>query len=163
MNLKTFVPGFLKKENLGDLTVRTSDFNLVARRPGLLKKLRRLTLHSGSGMNHELDNLLHIIQQRPVEAKAILAYQNSTLVGWAILSREDSGFYFPNTDEPFSASQGALFEVYVDPKYRRKGIGTKLIETAKKKCGTHTLCLCPWDSSSRNFFKNFKKYNPREL
>lgn len=163
MNFNSLVPNFLKKENSDDLTVRVSDFNLVAQRPGLIKKLRRLTLHSNSGMNHELDNLLRAVKTRRVEAKVLLAYKTSSLVGWAILSKEDSSFFFPNTHDPFSATDGVLFEVYVDPKYRRQGIGTKLMEKAKKKSGLNRICLCPWDSNSRGFFKNFKKYNPKEL
>lgn len=163
MKLKSLFPLFQNKQKSEDLTVRVSDFNLVAQRPGLLKKLRSLTLHSSSGMNHELDALTRLVKQRRVNAKVILAYQDATLVGWAILSKEDSNFYFPNTYDSFTPAQGVLFEVYVDPKYRRKGIGTKIMETAKKKAGTQTICLCPWDSNSRGFFKNFQKYNPREL
>lgn len=163
LNLKSFVPAFLKKKDYPGLTVRVSDFNLLAQRPGVIKKLRTLTLHSGSGMNNELDSLLHIVKRRPVDCKVIRAYIDSKLVGWAILSRENSNFNFPNTDNGFSSDQGVLFEVFVDPLHRRKGVGTKIMETAKKKSGRQPICLCPWNSTSRAFFNNFKKYNPKEL
>ena len=163
LNLKSFTPAFLKKKDLPGLTVRVSDFNLLAQRPGVIKKLRTLTLHSGSGMNNELDSLLSLVKRRPVDCKVIRAYIDSKLVGWAILSRENSNFNFPNTDNGFSSDQGVLFEVFVSPEHRRKGVGTKIIETAKKKSGGQPICLCPWNSTSRAFFNNFKKYNPKEL
>lgn len=166
LNLKSFVPLFSKKKDLTGLTgltVRVSDFNLVAQRPAVIKKLRTLTLNSTSGLNNEIDNLLNLVKRRPVDCKIIRAYLDSKLVGWAILSRENSDFNFPNTDNGFSSDQGVLFEVYVHPEYRRKGVGTKIIETAKKKSGKQPICLCPWNSTSRAFFNNFKKYNPKEL
>jgi ribosomal protein S18 acetylase RimI-like enzyme len=163
MNLTSFVPGFLKKEIPSALTVRVSDFNLLAQKPGAIRKLRRLTLHSGSGMNYELDNLLSLAKQRPVSCKILRAYQEKSLVGWAFLSKEKSDFNFANTDDGYNVIQGVLFEVYVDPDHRRKGVGTKLIEVAQRKCGTQRICICPWDSSSRLFYNNFKKYNPKVL
>lgn len=163
MNFKSYVPRLLKKKDSSGLTIRVSDFNLLARRPEVIKKLRTLTLASTSGMNFEIDNLLDLIKQRPVDCKVIRAYQDTILVGWGILSRENSDFKFLNTQSGFSSSQGVLFQLYVHPEYRRKGIGTKITEIAKKKAGKHSICFSPWNFSSRAFFNNFKKYNPKEL
>jgi len=67
--------------NLFTLRVRTEDFNDVAKKPQLLAKLRTLTLHPSSGMNHEMNHLLKTIQTRAVECKVILATRKREIVG----------------------------------------------------------------------------------
>jgi GNAT superfamily N-acetyltransferase len=151
-------------KNCPGLTVRVRDFNLVAKSPGLIKKLRRLTLNPYSGMNNELTVLLDRIKTRPVEAKVILGYLNSELVAWALLSKEQSDFWFINHSDGYVPSYGTLFEVYVDPNHRRKGIGSILLKAAKRKIGAaNTLCICPWDIRSEAFFNNFKSIKHRKM
>ncbi len=154
---------FDKKEKLDPLTIRTIDFNLIVSRPEFCKKLKKLTLHADSGLNYELDNLLKISKQRKINAKVLTAYHKKSLIGWALLSKENSNFCFYNTLDGFDASQGVLFEVYVDPEYRRRGVGTTLIRTAKKCIGKDQLFICPWDELSTNFYKKFKRYKAKEL
>lgn len=162
--LKNYLPKFLlKKENTEPLTVKVLDFNLVARKPMLLRKMRKLTLRPESGLNHELNHLLKTIKDSPVKAKVIAAYLGRSLVGWAILSREASDFNFPNTWNDFDPKDGVLFEVYVDPNHRRKGIGTEIIKVARKHAGPSQLCICPWDDQSRAFYASLKKYKTKHL
>src|SRR5208337_3552157 len=76
------------------LTIRVRDFNLVAQRPELLAQLRKLTLHSYSGLNLELNQILKNLVTRPVSCKVVLAYRWRELVGWGLLSNEDSNIYY---------------------------------------------------------------------
>jgi hypothetical protein len=73
------------------LKIEIADFSDVAKNPALLKKLRELTLHPYSGMNHELDHLERDVKERDVKCQIITAYRSSflrphVLVGWALLS-----------------------------------------------------------------------------
>jgi GNAT superfamily N-acetyltransferase len=139
------------------------DFNDVAKKPSLIKKLRDLTLCYGSGMNIELDHLLATIKERKVNCRIIKVISKTKLVAWALLSRESSSFKFSNTWDRFDPSIGTLFEVYVHPDYRRMGIGSELIKIARKRSGSMTLCIAPWDSQSRGFFLNFERYKHKKL
>lgn len=137
--------------------VRTLDFNKVARDTTLLTILRSLTLHSYSGMNHELNNLItRVISSEIVDVQILVAIHQETIVGWALLSREASNFHFTNVGDGYRPAMGTLFEVYVEPQYRRKGIGSRLMKAALRKVGYGTICYCPWDHTSREFYKNFK-------
>jgi GNAT superfamily N-acetyltransferase len=150
-------------KNLLSLTVRVEDFNLVAQKPDLLKKLRSLTLHCNSGMNHELNQMLRIINTRPVQCKIIMAFSDRQMVGWALLSREKSDFCFTRSYSGFDPKQGALFQVYVDPKHRRKGIASHLLKVARKRTGATPLCVCPHDYSSDSFYEKFDHFNYNRL
>lgn len=164
LNFKKILPGFLfKKENSVPLTIKVLDFNLVAKKPALLKKMRALTIRPESGLNHELNHLLRTIETRPVRSKVIAAYLDSKLVGWGLLSREDSSFCFSNTWDGYKSNDGILFELYVDPNHRRQGIGSEIIKTARKHSGPLKLCIAPWNDSSRAFYNTFKKYKTKEL
>ena len=109
MNLRNFLT----------LTIRTLDFNLVARQPVLLAKLRKLTLNPYSGLNCELNRMLEDVKERPVDCQLILAYRFRTLVGWGILSKETTTFKFSRSLDGFRSEDGKLFQVFVDPSYRR--------------------------------------------
>jgi GNAT superfamily N-acetyltransferase len=148
---------------LTDLKIRTEDFNLVAKKPVLLNKLRKLTLHGRSGMNHELDHLIDDAKIRNVNAKVLLAYYKRELIGWALLSREKSDFNFPRSYYGFNPVDGVLFEVFVDHLHRRKGIGSALMKKARQKAGPLKLCVVPWDYQSERFYMNFKHYKNIEI
>lgn len=144
--------------DLFSLKIKTEDFDAVAKKPELLKKLRELTLHPGSGLNYELNHLTKNAATRSVSAKVLLAYHKRELVGWALLSRENSDFYFQHAYDGYQPSKGTLFEVYVNPEYRRQGIGGALMKAARKKAGSMRLCVCPWDYQSEAFYQNFDHY-----
>lgn len=144
--------------------IRTLDFNKVAQDEKLISVLRSLTLHSYSGMNHELNNLIKRVKSSEiVDVQVLAAYHKDIIVGWALLSREPSNFSFTHVWDGYRPSLGALFEVYVDPLYRRKGIGSRLVKAAKRKVGTSRLCFCPWDNQSTDFYKNFEHVNHIKL
>ncbi len=73
------------------------------------------------------------------------------------MSREKSDFYFQRRDS-FDPSDGTLFEVFVNPEYRKQGIGSALMKAARKKAGSTRLCVCPWDYQSERFYQSFDHY-----
>lgn len=148
----------MNSTNLFSLKIKTEDFDIVATKPELLKKLRELTLHSYSGMNYELNHLTDSAKTRSVNAKILLAYYKRELVGWALMSREKSDFYFQHAYNGFDPSEGTLFEVFVNPDYRRQGIGGALMKAARKKAGSTRLCVCLWNYQSERFYQNFDHY-----
>lgn len=151
-------------KNLFTLTLRVVDFNLLPQHPDLIKQLRKLTLYRGSGLDRELDNLTKIIKTRPVKAKVILAYrQSNKLVGWGLLSKEHSAISFYETNEYFEPNDGMLLEIFIDPAFRRQGIGTEIMKVARRKAGPYRLCVAPWDTRSREFYKTFPNYNNKWL
>jgi len=151
----------VKKENSRGLTIRCADFNIVMKKPTLLKKLRKLTLYPYSGMNYEITSLESLSKKRPVKCEALLAFYDGELVGWALLSRETSSFGFSN--KPFKEGDGILFEIFIEDAYRRKRIGTKLLQIARRKSNGDKLCVAPWDFGSTRFYEKFKNYNYTRL
>jgi GNAT superfamily N-acetyltransferase len=150
-----------KKENSTPLTIRCLDFNIVLTKPELLSVLRKLTLYPYSGMNHELNSLECLSRIRPVKSQVLLAYYEQKLAGWALLSRETSTYGFHKAS--FKNGDGVLFEVFVEDEYRRKGIGTELIQVARRKANGDRLCVSPWNSTSDMFYDKFKNYKYKIL
>jgi GNAT superfamily N-acetyltransferase len=150
-------------KNLFTLTIRALDFNLVPGKPELMKQLRKLTLHSYSGLNRELDSLIRLMDHRPVQAQVLLAYRDKKLVGWALFSKEESAMQFMNTWQRFKPTDGVLFEVYIHPDHRRQGIASELMKVARRKASGTRLCVAPWDERSRGFFSNFMNYRAKWL
>ncbi len=153
MNLRNFLT----------LTIRVVDFNLVARQPVLLAKLRKLTLSPYSGLNCELNRMLEDVKTRSVDCQLLLAYRFKTLVGWGILSKETTNFKFSRSLEGFKSDDGKLFQVFIDPAYRRQGIATELFKKAQQLVGNETLCVCPWDERSEGFYSQFAGINTKWL
>jgi GNAT superfamily N-acetyltransferase len=139
-------------KNLLTLTVRVVDFNLVAHQPELLTQLRELTLSPYSGMNHELNRMLEDVKTRKVNCNVLLAYRFRTLVGWGILSKETTHFNFSRSFEGFNAENGMMFQVFVDPSYRRQGIASEIYKKAQQMANSELLHVCPWDERSVNFY-----------
>lgn len=148
--------------NLLTLTIRVEDYNLVADQPGFLQQLRKLTFFSMSGMNYELNNFERVRKSRPVDVKILTAYRGSQLVGWALMSREPSDYWFSHM-KGFHSGDGVLFEIFIDSKYRRQGIGSELIKVARRKANGTRLCICPHDEISDKFFSNFKNFKNKEM
>lgn len=150
-------------KNLLTLTIRTVDFNLVARQPVLLEKLRKLTLSPYSGLNHELNRMLEDVKERSVDCQLILAYRFRTLVGWGILSKESTNFRFSRSQMGFRSEYGKMFQVFIDPAYRRQGIATELFKKAQQMVGDETLHVCPWDERSEGFYSKFQNIKTKWL
>ncbi len=145
MNLKNFLT----------LTIQNLDFNLVAERPDLVEKLRELTLEPRSGLNHELNWMLKAAPNRKINCQILLAYRFDKLLGWALLSKEDTDFCFTRSYEGFNSEDGWLFQVYIDPAHRRQGIASELYKRALKITQNDTVCICPWDEQSAGFYSAF--------
>lgn len=139
------------------LKIKTEDFNKVAKKQHLLSKLRELSLGPDSGLNYELDQMGAKVNFKKVKAKILLAYFKKQLIGWALLSKEETDYAF-SPDTKFDPIKGALFQVYVHPDFRNEGIGTELLKMARKKAGNSILYFCPWDKKSIKFFAKFKHY-----
>lgn len=134
------------------MTIYVEDYNLVAARPELIKKLRALTISKYSGMNFELNNFEKISSFRKVNCKILTAYNLNKLVGWALLSKEPSNFTFQRSFNGFESNgEGAMFQVYVDYPHRKQGIANELLKTAMRK--EPKLYVCPHDDLSSALFK----------
>lgn len=149
-------------------TIEILDFNSIYKDKKIISDLRKLTICSYSGMNHELDSLSSLAKKRKVNAKVISVKRNDKIVGWALLSKEDSDFPFGyslsgNISNFDAKRDGALFEVFVDPNYRRSGIGSALIKKARKHAGPAQLCIAPHDYKSNKFYEKHKKYKQKRL
>ena len=142
MNLRNFLT----------LTIRVQDFNLVAHQPQLLAKLRKLTLNPYSGLNNELNRMLEDAKDRTVKCQVITAQRFQKLVGWGILSKETTQFSFSRSYQGFNADDGLLFQVFVDPVYRRQGIASEIYKKAQQLANNEILHVCPWDERSTNFY-----------
>jgi GNAT superfamily N-acetyltransferase len=142
-----------------DFVVHVESFNTVVTKPEMMQRLRKLTIAPYSGLNHELTTLTKISKTRKVNCDILTAEKNGTIIGWAILSNEDSSYWFKSTDG-YKSHFGTLFEVYVLPEYRRQGIASELIKVARRK-SKNRLCIAPHDPVSEGFFSKFDNYKPR--
>lgn len=149
--------------NSSDLLIRVRDYNEIHDNKPLLKTLRKLTLHKWSGMNHELNKFEDLIEEREVKAKIITVAYERNLVAWAILSKEDSDFGFSPSSEGYRSTDGLLFEIFVDYKYRKMGIATEVLKIAKRKANVSRLCVCPHDKASNAFYDKFNNFPMKRL
>lgn len=143
--------------------IEVLDFNLISKNVNLIKRLRKLTLNPNSGLNYELDHILNKSILGKVKVKVVTSSVNDKIIGWALLSRENSSFQFHNSYDGYNSNKGVLFEIYVSPEYRRLGIGSQIMKAARKHSGPKKLCIAPWNNSSFLFYNNFKKYKTIEL
>jgi len=145
--------------------IKVVDFNNIANNYAIINKLRKLTLHNRSGMNYELDNLLNLSKIKEVNCKVILSHINDELVGWALLSLEPSNVIYSvmDYDKSYNSGYGALFQIFIHPDHRKKGIGSEIIKVAKRKVNNKNMCICPWDSKSYSFFAKFNNFSLKEM
>lgn len=161
--LTFFIPTIYYMKTFLPLNISVLSLSEIADNNDLISKIRDLTLNPYSGMNWELDNLLPQTKYRDVNCKAILCYFESQMIGWALLSQEPSDFGFYNSDGFDPKRDGALFEVYVRPDYRRFGVGTKLLEKAREIADGINLCICPHDYKSTAFYNNRQIESDKQL
>jgi len=162
MNLLQWIKARVAPTAKTEDVIEIFDFNSVYKSNKVMSELRRLTLGSWSGMNYELDNLSILAKQRKVKVKVITAKRQNKMVGWALLSKEDSNFPFERSNF-VSKRDGALFEVFVDPKHRRTGIATALLKKARKHTGSSHLCVAPHDRKSNAFYDKHNMYKQKRL
>ncbi len=139
------------------MKISTVDFNKVLKQPDLLAELRKLTLHCYSGLNKEMNSLIEINKTRRVNVKAIIAEVCDQKVGWALFSRESSDYHFGpkfnGIEDGYNAGHGVLFECFVHPLHRKRGVGKALLKKAAKLANGTRLCVAPWDYVSRKFYE----------
>lgn len=89
---------------------------------------------------------------------AILCYEDEKVIGWATLEKKSS------LRSCRRGRQSTFYSVFVDPKYRRRGIGSKLIKKAKAVAkdkfpsASREPMAWPFDDKGYAFYrKNFKK------
>lgn len=143
---------------------RVYDFNEILDSAELMAVVRALTLHSASGMNFEIDDLIKRRRSGKVRAKAVLAYQQNQPVGWLLSTREESGM-FPPSGVSFKSSFGILVQLFVKHEFRKQKIGTNLLKIARRHSGPLKMCVCPWDYKSEKFFssKQFKNLQNKNI
>jgi GNAT superfamily N-acetyltransferase len=115
--------------------------------PELYAKLIKLTFTGYSGMRTEMKWLKQLHQQRKINAKAIVAFDDQKPIAWALLSKENIG----NPTYRFNKNS-SLFEIYVKQSYRRQGIGSKILKRAKRTSLNNPIAVVPWDYVSQNFY-----------
>lgn len=144
--------------------IKEHDFNKIVSNPKFMSRLRELTLGPYSGMNTELDQWIERVNDRPVDVILFTAHKMGKIIGWAFLSGEATYYPFDYDLNGYQGrDKGLLFEIFVDPKYRRTGIGSALIKAAKNKIGEETMCICPWNEEGHSFYDRFKDYNYKKM
>jgi len=142
------------------IKLKTLNLGKIFDNPVLYKQIRQLTIDCYSGMNQELDYLEVEHTYRKINARAIISYVNDKPVGWALLTKEDGSHTYYDTYDgnyaSYKARRGYLFEVYVDREYRGKGLGTKLLQRAKRLTPNNKLVVVPWDKVSQTFYDKLK-------
>jgi GNAT superfamily N-acetyltransferase len=143
--------------------ITSIDANYALFNPYLMKSFRRLTWYSSSGMNWELDELSQLAKERKVKAKMIMAHNNNVMVGWLLISREPSDFGFiAGSYDEYAAKNYVLVELFVNPKYRGKGIGTALLQRAtliRSLTKGQPFAVAPPDEKAMALFKKIDTHN----
>jgi len=127
-----------------NVKLKIIEMDEIVSTPSLLATARRLTLSPSSGMNNALDYYRELYKQRSVDALGIFAYHQQKAVGWALFTFEDDRF-------DFTAKDGHICShIFVDPDYRRIGIGSKLMNKVAQMATPDTINVYAW--SNRGFF-----------
>lgn len=84
--------------------------------------------------------------------KIILAKKGNKVIGWALYTPEASSYRALCND--CSRYKKYYFQVYVARDYRRQGIGTAMLNEAKKRAKRlgHQIVVFPHDNASDHFF-----------
>jgi len=107
------------------------------------KKLYYLTLDGYDLMREYLSTIIKTKDEMP---KFVLAYQQGKIVGWALACIE------------YGEKECDVY-VFVQKRYRRNGIGTKLICKARRivKSRKKTPIFFVWDKRSDSFYNSMPK------
>jgi GNAT superfamily N-acetyltransferase len=108
---------------------------------GMRKAVRSLSIRR----QHDSHTILLLRRESDVDTFLLLDDKNIVL-GWAIYSLKWRASY-------------PVVMMYVRKSMRRKGIGSELIKTIRKKHGPK-FSVCPWSHESRGFFRETIKKNP---
>jgi len=95
--------------------------------PAESRRLRTLTL--GGRDSH----LMMLLKERSVHARCFLAWSGEDIVGWSAVR-----WFAPFSEGP----RNAHLSVFVDPDWRRRGVGRQLLDQAVEFALAHRLR--PW-------------------
>ena len=95
-----------------------------------LADVRRLRVLTVGGKD---SHLMMLLRQRPAHARCFLARVGEEIVGWSAVR-----WFAPFTEAP----RNAHVSVFVDPQWRRRGLGRQLLDQAVAFALTHRLR--PW-------------------
>ena len=98
------------------------------------KRLYNLTLSGGSLMKETID--FHI------EMDVFMIRHRNKILGWGGI-RDYVG--------------NKLLMIYIDREYRKIGLATEILRTAKKKRKFRHVTMCPWDGQSTKVIERFQK------
>lgn len=113
----------------------------------LLSRLKKLTFKNDSQLREEILYTKEKLNNGlKVEGKVIIASIKNIIIGWGLL--------IENGDRSYSFRNN-FFMLYVRKIFRRKGIGTALLNKAKEVANS-SFIIFPHDKKSNSFFyKNF--------
>lgn len=138
---------FSSKTNmLSKLYIIVVEMDNVLRIPELYEAVRALTISRSSGMNHALNGFEDVMEERSIDAKAVIAYLNGVPVGWALLSSDPATGHYN-----FTSNKSLCFQVFVNPIYRRMGIGSKLLSKATEVADEQEMKV--YESDAPSFFR----------
>ena len=135
------------------LSFKSVEMNVILKDANLLAVTRNLTICAGSGMNTALDYYQTLVNDRKINAQGVYTYYDGVAIGWALVTRENDRLYF------YPREGYACIQIYVEPKFRRNGIGAGLLKTATQM-SNDIFNVYSWDNPA--FFaafleeKNFK-------
>lgn len=137
--------------SLAKITIKAFTMDYVMSNPELDRIVRSFNLGGHAGMMTLYRSFHETRKTRSVDAMALVAYLGDSPVGWALYSKEPTNL----SHTLFNPEDGVLFYIFIAKPYRRLGAGSKLIKAARDLADEETLCVCPWDERSSDFyFKN---------
>ena len=122
------------------LSFKTYNIEEIIKTPSLLEIARSLTICMHSGMNCALNAYSVAVDLKTVEAKAIFAYYIDYPVGWLLYTAESDSCEFLSTPGQ------VCVQLFVRSEFRRKGIGTKLMDVAAKLADKNIVKVYAWDN-----------------
>jgi hypothetical protein len=129
-----------------DLTIKSIPMKRIYRSDPLLKQLKRLNLLSS---RESWDSYMSDCMERGVLGTAIVVLKDERIIAWGWLMDKDS------TNE-------LKIAIFVEPYYRRYGIGSKIAKRAKligKRRKKEIICY-PWNAVSEKFFDSQNGISP---
>lgn len=134
---KEFNPLFLK--------INIIDMDDIIRTPHLMNICRSLSLRGESGMNASLNEYTELIKERSVDACGIFTHYLDVPVAWLLYTYEDDCVCFRGSNKE------AASHIYVHSAWRRRGIGTRLIQLAARMAAPDTLRV--YEHNESQFFR----------
>lgn len=135
----------INKINHNLLRLKTIEMDDIVSDNELLSVARYLTIFPSSGMNKALDYYRELHKERSVNALGIFAYHMAMPIGWALFTYESDAYSF----DPVEGQ--ACAQIFVQPEYRRQGVGSELIKLVGKMAQPDIVKV--YDYENYSFFR----------